>query len=235
VRPQRIAEKPLTANAELDTFIATSLEGRHMTGREPILPGADAQARHPGPRLSLGAELAEARERRRLPLAEAARHVSLEPARLAAIEEGSCLPPAATLHLLATLLGLDARRLEAQRELEAALLRHRLRIDRLEQAIDAAARRLRGTAAPDAATLECLTIELERVLAEPLPPATVAERRARYFSIGHLSDRVLEALQDPIFHRRVEELAREREGAAPSPPASPSPQDHPAPARKDRE
>jgi transcriptional regulator with XRE-family HTH domain len=39
---------------------------------------------------------------------------------------------------------------------------------------------------------------------------SAAERKGLYFSIGHLSDTLLEALQDPDFHARIERLARDR-------------------------
>jgi hypothetical protein len=65
---------------------------------------------------------------------------------------------------------------------------------------------------------------MDEVLSVFNPDVTAAERRADYFSIGHLSDRLLAALQDPAFHREVEALAErfaarpEDAAAAPSRP-----------------
>ncbi|MFH0911767.1 MAG: helix-turn-helix transcriptional regulator [Planctomycetota bacterium] len=67
--------------------------------------------------------------------------------------------------------------------------------------------------------------ELELCLGISEQDLLAAERKAHYFSIGHLSDRLLVALQDPEFHAMVEELARNYPGPSSRKEAAEAPEE----------
>lgn len=149
--------------------------------------------------------LRTARERARLTLDLAAAEISARPERLQAMEEGDLLPEEDELQKLCTLYSLDylpvfqvffaeqhCPLLVSHLEKTNGLLSECLDLLRASRQVSEKSR------------FTGLTRRIEDCLGD-----LSCERRGDYFSIGHISDQLMKALQDPAFHARAEELARQ--------------------------
>lgn len=137
-----------------------------------------------------------------LEVAAAESRISIE--RLEAFESGRMLPEQLELDALCILYSIDA---ELAHQVYVAEQRCPLLVSRLSSmnilltdCLDLL-RCSQQTAEP--ARLNGLTRRIENCLAD-----LSCERQGDYFSIGHISNQLMKALQDPEFHAQAEEMAR---------------------------
>lgn len=149
--------------------------------------------------------LRSGRVKAKLPLAVAAQQAKMSIDRLNALEAGVEMPTQGELEAFCTEYSIDADLVNQifLAEKKCPLILHKLcamnalLADCLELARQAHA----YTALSDDPTN--LSRRIEKYLSD-----FACERQGDYFSIGHLSDQLMKALQDPDFHTRAEELAR---------------------------
>ncbi len=190
------------------------------SGNCPI-PRRLPPARDPN-RKPLGRMLTAGRRRSRLTPQAAADALGITTERLSAFEAGGEVPDDDLLTRMATLYPLAEDELAGMAHLERCFPRLAGHFSTMEQllavfhgCLDRQASGLRLSPAWSE-----VARDLDEVLCVFNPDFIAAERQADYFSIGHLSDRLLAALQDPAFHRQVESLAEAFAGDESAPPAS---------------
>jgi transcriptional regulator with XRE-family HTH domain len=151
------------------------------------------------------------RLRARLSVAEAAEALEVPSDRLESWESGRGTPPGPVLERMGNLYPVDAEELTAYAWLHGQTPSVARRIDRMQRLLTVFHTCLehRAEAVRRSAAWSSLAEEMARTL-EPFQ-TEAAEREGDYFSIGHLSDRLLRALQDRHFHEHVEALARQYE------------------------
>jgi transcriptional regulator with XRE-family HTH domain len=184
--------------------LLSDLPPRHSTMLPPI--GA---LRSDGPIRMLASTLERGRQRSHLTREAAARELALSPDELEAFELGYAIPDADTRRRMATLYSLDAKVLEELAYLEEHCPLASERMASAEQMLLSLSRMIRGAHGGEESPELRRLIEDVQKLTQVGPEALSAEREASYFSIGHLSDALLQALQDPAFHEIVERLAAE--------------------------
>ncbi len=173
-----------------------------------------------GPLRLLAHTLLESRLRAHLERSQVATRLGINENELEAIESGYSLPSEDTLQRMGDLYPVDAGLLDQllKQEKECPQLSERMCV--LESILGECLEMVRQQ--KKTPELASLCERLETVVREPAEELS-AERQARYFSIGHLSDRLLAALQNPEFHQKVEELAREYDESQPENPGGQPP------------
>jgi len=167
-----------------------------------------AAVRSDSPMRILARTLQAARLHTRVDLSTAAGHLGLGVDELEAIEMGYALPDTETLELMADLYGAELALLSELADLERTFPRISERMAVLQHYLAALRQELRQQAplVSSAPELKRLYDDLTRFLEEPYL-ATAKQTDA--FAINHLTDCLLDALQNPEFHERIERLARE--------------------------
>jgi transcriptional regulator with XRE-family HTH domain len=162
----------------------------------------------------LGNLLRRARNQARLGPDKAAEALGITPEELLAFEQKGEIPPPAILQRMGTVYPLDSRYITELAAVQADLPSIEERLLRLEDILGHMLKLLDRQHSSGGDSRLRLLQELEDCLATFRGFDATGERNAGYFSIGHLSDRLLRALQDPDFHARAEVLAEEYEQTA---------------------
>lgn len=159
------------------------------------------------------------RSKSHLNLESAAVALGLTPDILAAYEAGTKMPTQKELFRIADLYTLDALHLEQVYRLEQEWPDLAVRVRFLESTLADCYRVLVRRSDHADADVQNLRQKLRSFFDGE---AIVGERLGGYFSIGHISDILLEALQDQEFHEKVEMLARQwKEKSENIPPSNP--------------
>lgn len=170
--------------------------------------------------------LQSGRMRARLTLKEAADYLQIPEQELEAIEMGYALPESGAIEKLAELYNLDEKELKELASMDKQYPRLSQRMCVMERLLSNVLA-LPATTAEQSRVSTDLRSEIEGCLGMAPGTHKSAERNASYFSIGHLTDTLLKALQDPLFHARVEAMARDHDGqnadAAAGATATPAP------------
>jgi transcriptional regulator with XRE-family HTH domain len=245
----RIENGKQTPHIDLITRIAEALTVHPfclLADTPPPLPGVVGQTGRGGkeaeaPVSALARMLCRGRERSRLNLRAAARALEITPRELQAYEAGERAPALATLERAGDLYPVDAEELLGVAMLEKRYPELARRLNTMSNLLAVFHNCLRCHAelGQEAARWRQLTRDIEAAV-EPFHGVDVlAEREAEYFSIGHLSDTLLKALQDPAFHAEVERRARRHQESGPDAAApgqtAPSPEDERAPSPRPRQ
>ncbi len=184
----------LTLSRVLQTNLTALIDHDHVGGNEIQKYGFVLQT-----------ILSVSRERAHLTLDLVAAETAIRPERLRAIEEGALQPVEAELEKLCVLYNLDYEpifQIFFAEQHCPLLIAHLGKINYvLGECLDLlrASRQI-----ADKSRLTGLTQRIENCLTD-----FSCERQGDYFSIGHISDQLMKALQDPEFHARAEELARQ--------------------------
>jgi hypothetical protein len=159
--------------------------------------------------------LREGRRRSRLTLHAAAAEVGVAPDELREMEEGVRLPDDSLVERLGVLYPMDSRLLLQARGLERNYPQLAGRVTAMETTALSLARWFseHPKAVQGDERMAAIADSLGDLSALCLHASQGAERHADYFSIGHLSDTLLKALQDPEFHARIEDEARKHLGS----------------------
>lgn len=159
------------------------------------------------------------RTRAHLNLESAAAALAMPINTLAAYEAGSKMPTQKELLRIADLYTLDAQHLEQVYRLEQDWPELAVRMRFLESTLADCYRVLVRSDGHASEEVRSLRQKLHSFFESE---QVVSERLGGYFSIGHISDILLEALQDTAFHEKMEVLAREwkeENGSVDSPPS----------------
>ncbi|MBN1256272.1 MAG: transcriptional regulator [Planctomycetes bacterium] len=214
----RIENGKQKATIELVTLIAkvlnthpfSLLTDRFDSNMPQISPNALSMPLETKRENCLGRMIEAARLRSRLSLAEAAREIGVAEIELQMYEEGKAIPTQEALDCIATLYPLDMDTLMGIAYIAANYPGLERRIGMMEGLLSVFHCCLRQN--PEGITnyqWAEIANEVESVIGLFDPEIRGAERPAEYFSIGHISDQLLTALQDPQFHSQVEKMAED--------------------------
>ena len=174
------------------------------------VPMETAQSQVPHPRF-LAFQMQEARQKRHRSAEVAAAELGISEDELSEIEGGTVLPNDEMLKRMGVYYGIDSGDMASMSMMErvAPALSERLAI--LHGIVQHLVESLKPFTDGSLALkqLERMRLLKSRWDGNARRVRNLTERQGVYFSIGHLSDRLLEALQNPAFHVRVEEMARE--------------------------
>lgn len=188
-----------------------------------LLPIKESGAK-PGTGHSLSRLVENGRLRARLNLLDAAERLEIGTEELEAIELGYAAPDRDILLRMAEVYTLDGQYLLQLAEVAERFPEIGRRLDAIEQILGGISQALtkHSENLEHSPELRQLRQEVEDCLGLSYAPLS-AERPAEYFSLGHVSDTLLEALQDREFHDQAEKLAvdfmRRRRAALESEPA----------------
>lgn len=176
--------------------------------RHSVLLPPTATMRSDTPMRVLARTLECARLRANLSLPQAAGQLGLSPDELEAVELGYALPDPDALEAMANLYPVDGKMLQGLALLERDYPMLSERLASMEHALGAVLQYLQQSrdGSIDEKAVQRLEMEVESCLGIT-KDAQASERKATYFSIGHLSDKLLKALQDPEFHEWIEQMA----------------------------
>jgi|GEM_PF-3192519 len=214
-RLQRVERGEAPASMDVVRAIARALHVHPFSMLETTAGlggGDDLGEAGGGPRAGyLGRLLVRTRTRARLSVDEAACALQIPAHRLEAFERDGEVPGPEILARMAILYPVDERELTGVARLQAENPALAARMSAMDALLEVFLHcvRARPQLFPDEAQRRAVTHDLEAALSLDARGTMGTEREAAYFSIGHLSDRLLRALQDPEFHARVEALARE--------------------------
>lgn len=175
--------------------------------RHSVLLPPTATMRSDAPMRMLARTLESARLRARLDRPSAAGELGISVDELEAMELGYALPDPDALDAMSALYPVDGKLLQALATIERDYPMLSERLASMEHVLGAVLSFLRESSSGegDSPTTR-LRMEVESCLGVH-DRLEAAEREASYFSIGHLSDKLLKALQDPEFHEWVEQMA----------------------------
>ncbi len=184
--------------------LLSDLPPRHSAVLPPI-----GTLRSNGPIRILASTLTRGRQRSHLSIETASGELGITPEELEAFELGYAIPDADTRRIMSTLYSIDGRVLEELASLEESCPLVSERLASTEKLLVSLTRLLQKAQTVEShPELGPMLRDIQELI-QIAPEELSAEREASYFSIGHLSDALLQALQDPAFHEIVERLAAE--------------------------
>jgi transcriptional regulator with XRE-family HTH domain len=212
--------------------LLTDISLRHSVLLPPI-----GTIRSDAPMRILARTLENGRVRASLTIEQAADYLNIEADELNTIEMGYALPDQETLQKMADLYPVDAKMLLTLADVEKNHPAISERLATTEHLLQNILRIFEKSHSllQQSPAMQKIQEEMRQQLGIA-GESQAAERKASYFSIGHLSDTLLEALQEPAFHEKVEGLAKEYLGnQAQATGKTENAKKQPSPVAKDRE